>query len=541
MRWKLNYMLKRCLTFSALFGIYSCVPDSVPNYSSSSSPTPSLSVQPFSSSTPYQSFSSPPSYSAPPTIPSSQYSPQPYTPPIVYPPVASYPPSTPSYSYTPQPSISPQIDNTFLDLNSPTDFNFLGGRAMQFFLPQGYENYFVLIKVKQGNINNITLPKFNTFSIKNIENNYPQLGIKVIQLNNKNSFTISSYENTSISIEASVSNNFTISTLSGQIASCNYSNFENGSIDLKYDYDLPKDFDYNSNNNISYKVNDIPSFEYKYTNTTSNGVIRIDSIDFISSEKAKNDNPNSGYDLDTRLNTFKLDGYTINSPDISSLKYYERYICPGSFTLINLPFKIPSGVGKIHRENWQIKASIIYSDGLVRTANISNNGMIWKIIYVSDGTPNLNTNTGSITIGSLGISLLGNNYKSYTQDYLQYYSVENGYHPGIDYEANFGTPVYSPISGEVVSGTNDSSFINIGRITIKTANNKYFSFLHLNSSSLTTGSFVNIGDLVGASGNTGSTKPHLHVELTTSNRVNYYFSSLNDVGNTLNPILYNQS
>ena len=276
----------------------------------------------------------------------------------------------------------------------------------------------------------------------------------------------------------------------------------------------------------------------------------IDNISFINSQKATNEAPNLSYIQYIRLETFTLDGNTINNPNVSSLNYYERFICPKSFTLINLPFKIPNGIGKIHREDWKINASVINSNGDVKPATITNQGAIWKIIYVSDGVPSTNTNTDSsntITVDSLGTSLLHENYKSITQRYLEYNgdtptdTCVTGYHPGIDYEAPSNTLVYSPMSGEVVRGANESSFNSIGRITIKTSNNKYFSFLHLSSSRLNTGSLINAGDIIGSSGSTGASKPHLHVELTTDGSINCYFPSNQDTKNALNPTLYNQN
>lgn len=144
----------------------------------------------------------------------------------------------------------------------------------------------------------------------------------------------------------------------------------------------------------------------------------------------------------------------------------------------------------------------------------------------------------SITKEELGRILLKNNYNGITQDYLAYYNVKNGYHPGIDYRASVGKAIYSPVSGQVT--TNMDSF---GQVAIKiNGGSKRFIFMHLSSSNVKSGAWVNAGDLVGYSGETGAKgQPHLHVELRDGRDGGAnYFSSLNSIGVNDNPINFNK-
>ncbi|MFJ3825994.1 peptidoglycan DD-metalloendopeptidase family protein [Streptomyces nodosus] len=91
-----------------------------------------------------------------------------------------------------------------------------------------------------------------------------------------------------------------------------------------------------------------------------------------------------------------------------------------------------------------------------------------------------------------------------------------GYHTGIDFAVPVGTPVYAADAGTVtLSGWNDAYG---NRIVIKHKNRDGKSvettYNHLSSLSVKQGDSVQVGRLVGHSGNTGnSTGPHLHFEV----------------------------
>ena len=146
-----------------------------------------------------------------------------------------------------------------------------------------------------------------------------------------------------------------------------------------------------------------------------------------------------------------------------------------------------------------------------------------------------------MTKEELGKILLKNNFSIVTQDYLSKYDggtpCTRSYHPGIDYRAKTGTPVYSPVSG-TVSHTIDS----IGQVVVKINNSrKRFIFLHLSKSSLKMGNWVNEGDLIGYSGSTGTSAAHLHVELRNDkDGASCYFSSPGNTGTNENPINFKQ-
>lgn len=106
-----------------------------------------------------------------------------------------------------------------------------------------------------------------------------------------------------------------------------------------------------------------------------------------------------------------------------------------------------------------------------------------------------------------------------------------GYHPGIDYHA-ISVPVYSPVSGLVSSV--DRSW---GRLSIKIDDKKgYFIFLHLDSIDVISGR-INVGQQIGVSGKKKTDDAHLHVELRTrSDKADFYFTSLDKVGDHLSPV-----
>lgn len=84
-------------------------------------------------------------------------------------------------------------------------------------------------------------------------------------------------------------------------------------------------------------------------------------------------------------------------------------------------------------------------------------------------------------------------------------------HKGIDWGVGTGTPVYAPVAGSVWT-----TYYTTGgnRLTITMSNGVKLGFNHL-SKFVKTGGWVEVGDLVAYSGNTGTatTGPHLHVDV----------------------------
>lgn len=93
------------------------------------------------------------------------------------------------------------------------------------------------------------------------------------------------------------------------------------------------------------------------------------------------------------------------------------------------------------------------------------------------------------------------------------------FHPGIDLRAEMGTPVYAPASGVIeFAGYSDNGYgynvILLHNFGFKTV------FAHMMRKDVVkAGQFVNKGQLIGYSGNTGlSTGPHLHYEVRFINK-----------------------
>lgn len=99
------------------------------------------------------------------------------------------------------------------------------------------------------------------------------------------------------------------------------------------------------------------------------------------------------------------------------------------------------------------------------------------------------------------------------------------FHYGTDFRASVGTPVKA-MAGGVVLGTGDTDLsckgASFGKwIFIKYNNGLSSTYGHLSAISANVGQVVAAGDIVGLSGNTGSsTGPHLHVGVYASDGVN---------------------
>ncbi len=94
----------------------------------------------------------------------------------------------------------------------------------------------------------------------------------------------------------------------------------------------------------------------------------------------------------------------------------------------------------------------------------------------------------------------------------------HGYN-GIDFGAPIGTPVYASLDGVVtlVRGGNGWNGGYGNYVVIKHNNGIQTLYAHLDSFSVNTGQYVEKGEIIGKSGNTGrSTGPHLHFEVRGS-------------------------
>lgn len=104
-------------------------------------------------------------------------------------------------------------------------------------------------------------------------------------------------------------------------------------------------------------------------------------------------------------------------------------------------------------------------------------------------------------------------------------------HPGIDFSAPIGTPIYATADGVV--DRVDVSFSGYGKsIEIDHGFGYRTRYAHMHGFAVTKGQKVKRGELIGYVGNTGlSTAPHLHYEVFINNRhvnpVHYFFNDLN--------------
>lgn len=86
-------------------------------------------------------------------------------------------------------------------------------------------------------------------------------------------------------------------------------------------------------------------------------------------------------------------------------------------------------------------------------------------------------------------------------------------YPATDLPVPVGTPSYAMVSGEAVVFNDDSCGLGV---RIDTADGAEFTYCHFDSHAVSSGP-VEVGDLLGETGNTGNTTgPHLHLQIRTS-------------------------
>lgn len=104
------------------------------------------------------------------------------------------------------------------------------------------------------------------------------------------------------------------------------------------------------------------------------------------------------------------------------------------------------------------------------------------------------------------------------------------FHPGIDFAATEGTPVFATADGIVKKAANERGHGKI--VKIEHGNDYSTIYSHLKEIKVVNSKKVKRGDIIGNVGNTGkSFIPHLHYEVRVKNKpvnpVNYFFLDLN--------------
>jgi hypothetical protein len=92
-----------------------------------------------------------------------------------------------------------------------------------------------------------------------------------------------------------------------------------------------------------------------------------------------------------------------------------------------------------------------------------------------------------------------------------------GYHTGMDFAVNTGTPLLAVGDGTVVTAGWGGAYGN--EVVLKLSDGKFALYAHLSKLEVRPGQSVGGGQQIGASGSTGnSTGPHLHFEIRTADR-----------------------
>ncbi|WP_424705981.1 M23 family metallopeptidase [Kitasatospora acidiphila] len=92
-----------------------------------------------------------------------------------------------------------------------------------------------------------------------------------------------------------------------------------------------------------------------------------------------------------------------------------------------------------------------------------------------------------------------------------------GYHTGVDFAVDSGTPLLAVGDATVVSAGWDGAYGN--EVVLRLSDGRFAQYAHLSELGVRAGDQVTGGQRIGASGSTGnSTGPHLHFEIRTANR-----------------------
>lgn len=110
------------------------------------------------------------------------------------------------------------------------------------------------------------------------------------------------------------------------------------------------------------------------------------------------------------------------------------------------------------------------------------------------------------------VNINGQEFFRVTGRYAEKDALHPTGHSGVDLALEVGTPIHSPIDGEVIA-VRDLGDENAGRyVKIRDENGETdLIFGHLSEFKVKVGDHIDKGDLIALSGNTGrSTGPHLH-------------------------------
>lgn len=93
--------------------------------------------------------------------------------------------------------------------------------------------------------------------------------------------------------------------------------------------------------------------------------------------------------------------------------------------------------------------------------------------------------------------------------------------PGLDYACNTGDKVWATAKGTVVSCSNNPDQVLGKNIAIRHPDGKHSYYLHLSKVNVSNGQRVKADEIIGLSGNTGttSTGPHLHFAIKNARGV----------------------
>jgi len=147
-----------------------------------------------------------------------------------------------------------------------------------------------------------------------------------------------------------------------------------------------------------------------------------------------------------------------------------------------------------------------------------------KMMFGEDSSADSNGTTGSNkgsmttdnTANGAGDWMLKNlKGSSITEPWGVVSAVHPKPHTGIDYGADTGTPIPSPIDGTVTYSQPEASSGGYGNLVgVTDKNNEQHLFAHMNSLDRQVGETIKKGDIIGPVGSTGhSTGPHLHYEI----------------------------
>ncbi|WP_344634963.1 M23 family metallopeptidase [Kitasatospora cystarginea] len=181
-----------------------------------------------------------------------------------------------------------------------------------------------------------------------------------------------------------------------------------------------------------------------------------------------------------------------------------------AFTSVSAPFHQPALVQVAQPTPYQLPRSVDSQRSVTVAANLAP-GTAPAAGAAAQPAPGSVLTPGSAWSAPVPGALISNPYGKPNRAYAA------GYHTGVDFAVNSGTPLLSVGHATVVSAKWDGAYGK--EVVLRLPDGHFAQYAHMSSLEVSAGQTVSAGQEIGRSGTTGnSTGPHLHFEIRSANR-----------------------